>query len=368
MVSCKEPWFFFSAYHQSTTMRKRGIGMAEGGNKSKKEKLWVWLVKTVCKLVITVCFVIIVLPRPAVRSLFDDSVREETNPSTIKRAALPPGSVNETAYFTQDSDLNDPIVIEEGLKHFYEMTGVQPYVLITTSSGRYYTNGPDITQDLNFHRDLVAYTRACYPQLFTDESHLLLVFHDIHSYGYTMEGHDFCIVTGSKAKTVIDGEAEKILSDQIESYFDDLGISEEMFSNAFRDAGDRIMGVKAPQSDITVWIILGALAVLVLLVRLRSIKKKRKLKAQQDMEILKIPLDQYGENTGSKAEMPPRNDGRAPEDPADARDHMTDGVEDPEPVGAAEALAKKYAARGRTASADVKPVSGAAGEMKPSKE
>ena len=52
--------------------------------------------------------------------------------STVERTALPAGSVNETGYFTdEDGDwIHDPAKLERGLRHFYEETGVQPYVYI----------------------------------------------------------------------------------------------------------------------------------------------------------------------------------------------------------------------------------------------
>ena len=310
--------------------------MDKGSFNRNKAAVWIRLINMVCIIVIIVCLVLIVLPGTAVKSFFDDSDNENSNSSIINRKALPPGSVNETAYFTENYHFDDPIVIVEGLKHFYKLTGIQPYVEIISSDG-FYT-----------HRDILSYTRARYSQLFTDESHLLLVVYYDYTYDYTRYKLSFCTVTGSKAKTVIDDEAEKILSDTIESYFNDLGLSEEMFSNAFSDTADRIMGVSSPQSDKTVFIILGALALLALLVWLSHIKKKRKLKEQQDIEMLKKPLEQYGTDTGNEAEIL--------QDYGDV------------PPGEAEALAKKYAARSSMASAGVKPVSGTADGRNPPKK
>lgn len=336
--------------------------MAKGGFNSNKVKIWTrmmgtvyGLLKTVCTLVIIVCFVIIALPGKEVRLYFGDSGSRYSTASAAKREALPPGSVNETDYFAKDTFLDDPIVIEEGLKHFYELTGVQPYVQIETSVDNLY-----ISQDLDISRDLVAYTRALYPQLFTDESHLLLVFYYNYDRDYTIYKLDFCIVIGSKAKTVIDGGAEKILSDNIESSFHDSGISEKMFSNAFSDAGDRIMGVIPPKSDITVFIIPGVLALLVLLVLLRNMKKKRKLKAQQDKEILNRPLEQYGADTGAKAETPAQDNSSFSDGSAGSGHGMGNAAPDGAgydtlPKDEAEILAEKYAVRSNKASADNGP-------------
>ena len=306
--------------------------MVKGGHNTYKVKIWTRLVSTVCIIVMIVCVVIIVLPGAAIRSCIGDSDNGNSTASTAKREALPPGSVNETDYFTEDNEyMKDPILIEEGLKHFYKLTGVQPYLHFETSTDFIFNYD---YHDLNIYRNLVAYTRYLYSKLFTDESHLLVVAYADYNSDAGRYEISLCTMVGSKARTVIDGESEKILTDRIKFYFKQARWpSEELFSNAFSDAADRIMGVAPPQSNKTVWIILGVLAGLVLLVWLRIMRKKKKLKAKQDMEMLKKPLEQFGADTGNEAEMP--------------RDYDV-------PPDEAEILAKKYV-RNRTASAGVKP-------------
>ena len=296
--------------------------MDKGDFNDKKRKIWNWLIGPVCIIMTCVCLVFIIMPGTASRLLFGDRNKNSTV-STAEREALPPGSVNETDYFTKDNEyMKDPILIEEGLKHFYELTGVQPYLHFETS-----TNLNFLYDDLNIYRNLVAYTRYLYSMLFTDESHLLVVAYADYNIDSGRYEISLCTIVGSKARTVIDDEAEKILTDRIELYFNRARWpSEELFSNAFSDAADQIMGVTPPQSYKTIFIILGALALFVLLVWLRRISKQRKLKAQQDMDILKKPLKHYGTDTGNREEMP--------------QDY------DSIPLSRAEILAKKYAARG----------------------
>lgn len=270
--------------------------------KRDKSKIWNWLIGAVCIIVIFICLVIIVMP-DMVATFFGDWNSKNGAESTAKREALPLSSMDETVYFTNDLHyLQDPILIEEGLKHFYELTGVQPYLHFETSTGFMFN---PIYDDLNIHRNLVAYTRYLYSMLFTDESHLLVVAYADYNIDAGRYEISLCTMVGSEARKVIDSDAEKILTDRIEFYFNKARWpSEEIFSNAFSDAADQIMGVAPPQSNKTVFIILGALACLVLLVWLSRIKKKRKLKEQQDKDILSKPLEQYGADTGNKADKP----------------------------------------------------------------
>ncbi len=280
--------------------------MNKGGFDSNKVKVWTRLVNTVCIIVIIICFVTIVIPGSAAKQ-YSGSGSVNNTASAAEREALPSGSVNETAYFTENAFLDDPIVIEKGLKRFYEITGVQPYVDIITSIK---------DNDNPFVRDIAAYAKPLYRQLFTDESHLLLVF----CFDFEWDDYDCYIVTGSKAKTVVDSEAENILLDYIKLYFDDLGLSEEMFSNAFSDAADRIMNItQATSSGIPVSIFLGGAVILVLLfVWLININRKKKIRARQNEEILGMPLEQYGADTAAKAKIPSQNYVNVSDSPAES--------------------------------------------------
>ena len=55
----------------------------------------------------------------------------EVTKSTINRQPLPAGSVNETEYYRDELGwIKNQTKMEEGLKYFYQKTGVQPYVVI----------------------------------------------------------------------------------------------------------------------------------------------------------------------------------------------------------------------------------------------
>ncbi len=205
--------------------------------------------------------------------------------STVQRVALPAGSVNETGYYTDELGwIDNETKLLAGMKNFYQETGVQPYLYITdTVNG---SHSPTAT-------DLKNFTEGLYDDLFTDEAHLLLVFFEYNSNSNYM---DHC-VRGIQAKTVIDDEAADILLDYIGSYYFDNSLSEaEFFSKAFNDAAQRIMTVtRSPW--IAVFIVIGVLALVVILfVWWNHNKKQKNLEAQQTEEMLKTPLEKFGDS------------------------------------------------------------------------
>ena len=71
-------------------------------------------------------------------------------------------------YFTdEDGDwIHDPAKLERGLRHFYEETGVQPYVYILPNGS------------VRSYQELQSIAQEKYDELFTDQAHFVLVFCD----------------------------------------------------------------------------------------------------------------------------------------------------------------------------------------------
>lgn len=179
--------------------------------------------------------------------------------STIEREPIEKGLVNETEYFqeniTESSDvwINDPYVLEGGLKYFYDKTNVQPFVYITDN-----INGdPNPTLD-----EIDEFSAELYDELFTDEAHLLLV----HFENYASYDHEYSYHTiyGSQAKILMDQEAESILFDYLDYNYPRDMTEEELFSKSFEQTADRIMEVtRSPW--IPAAMIAGAAVILVVL-------------------------------------------------------------------------------------------------------
>jgi len=202
--------------------------------------------------------------------------------STVEREPLPTGSVDETEYYTDTIGwIGNRTKLLDGMDYFYKKTGVQPYLYLTDD-----INGSTTPTS----EDMETFANDSYDRLFTDEAHLLVVFFEYDSGAYM----DYYVV-GTQAKGIIDTEAGDILLDYIDSYYYDSNLTdEEFFSNAFRDTADRIMEVtRSPW--IRVFAVVGAsLLVLILFLWWKNIKKQKNLEAKQTEEMLKTPLDTFG--------------------------------------------------------------------------
>jgi uncharacterized membrane protein YidH (DUF202 family) len=206
----------------------------------------------------------------------------EITKSTVAREALPRGSVNETGYYTDQLGwIDNQTELLPGLKHFYQKTGVQPHLFITdTINGSHSPTAGEFDEA----------ARSLYDKLFTDEAHLLLVFFEYDS-NY-MDRY----VCGTQAKTVIDDEAANILLDYVDRYYYDSSLSEgAFFSKAFSDAADRIMEVtRSPW--IGVFVVLGTVGLMVIAFTWwRRAVNQKNLEAKQTEEMLKTPLEKFGD-------------------------------------------------------------------------
>lgn len=202
--------------------------------------------------------------------------------SSIEREPLPKGSVNETGYFTDELGwIRNKTKLENGLKYFYDKTGVQPYLyIIDNIDGNHYPS----------ENEMDSYANNLYEELFTDEAHLLLVFFE-----YDSRYMDW-YVAGTQAKSVIDNEAADILLDYIDRYYYDNNLTdEEFFSKSFMDAADRMMTVtRSPWIDVLI-VISFVILVLILFSWWKKAKKQKNLEAKQMEDILNTPLDSFGD-------------------------------------------------------------------------
>lgn len=233
-------------------------------------------------LIILLIFIAIMIAISAFSGMMSNNSSNDITISTIERVPLPKGSVNETEYFDDRLGwINNETKLEKGLEYFYDETGVQPYLYLTDNiNGNFYPSDIELEQ---FANDL-------YDELFTDEAHLLFVFYE-HE-GMYMDWY----ITGTQAKQVIDREAADILLDYVDRYYYDSDLTdEEFFSQSFSDAADRIMTItRSPW--ITVFIVIGiAVLVLILFIWWNKAKKQKNLEAKQMEDILKTPLDTFGD-------------------------------------------------------------------------
>lgn len=205
--------------------------------------------------------------------------------STIERTALPKGSVNETAYYTdEDGDwIGDPKTLERGMRQFYMDTGVQPYLYILPNGS------------VTSSSELQTMAEATYDELFTDSAHFLLLFCDNDKGSFNA-----AYWVGQEALTVMDSEALGIFQDYLKRYYSDYSISEsEMFAETYAQTGHAIMTTEAQRMTPAIIVVAIALAVVIAILVIAFILRKRQLARQRELDhqkaVLNTPLEKFGD-------------------------------------------------------------------------
>ncbi len=124
--------------------------------------------------------------------------------------------------------LDEIIRVEAALAHFYEKTGVQPYLLILN----------EIDGDKKPGLKAVGtYLTDRYIELFgTDEGHYIFLYLAHEDTSYTLY-----YIPGLDAMTVVDDEVSEILLDCVEWYYQTAASYNEMFAKAFVHTADAII-------------------------------------------------------------------------------------------------------------------------------
>jgi hypothetical protein len=206
--------------------------------------------------------------------------------SSYQREPLPAGTVNETSYIRDDAKwLVREDTVKNSMRNFFRATGVQPYLWITeTIRGSRDASWEEIEAAMN----------ALYQEQFTDEGHLILLFYEPSKGVYKT-----AYVAGSAAKTVIDDEASQIILDCFDKYYYSNLEEDEYFATVFEKSADMIMrasfGVKQ------VFLVIGGLIALFILYKITAmILRHRRLKRQQDIDILNADVSKIGDDEAER--------------------------------------------------------------------
>ena len=213
------------------------------------------------------------------------SQSQSVSSSTV-REKLPADAVSKTDWYTDaDGDwIHNASALTRGLEEFYEKTGVQPYVYILPNGQT--TSGSELTQ----------IAEELYPELFSDEGHLLLVFCDDGHGSFTC---GYCV--GTAASSVVDSEALTILADELNDAYNHAESDEEVFSDAFSKTAERIMAAaEEEERGHTTMLVIGGIVLVVAIgagvvyvVRKRKAQQEEKQKQMED--ILNTPLEKFGD-------------------------------------------------------------------------
>lgn len=176
-----------------------------------------------------------------------DSINGITK-STVERERLELKSSDAAGYYTDTCDwIRNETTLVNGLKKFYDRTGILPYVFIIDNvEGDYDPSTEKLEQ----------FAEEQYAALFGDEGHILLVFWD---YG---GAYEYTLWLGEDTLELMDREACDILFDYLDYYYYAADTEDAFFADSFADAGERIMTVNRSSGYYVVRI--GITAVLVI--------------------------------------------------------------------------------------------------------
>ena len=219
--------------------------------------------------------------------------------TTRVRSPLPRGAVNDVGPLYTDNLgwIQNSAQMQEGLRAFFNATGVRPHVYITDSING--NNSPTPSE-------VMEYAGILYDQLFRDEGHLLMVFFE---YGIFPNNQiEIALQPGSQARLVMDDESQNILLDYLAFYNDQFHLTfdfhaEQVFSNAFADAAERIMFRPPNNRPIWITLIIVTGVVLVVLVSYNFWKQKqiqKNLEAEQTERILNQDLGTFADDEATR--------------------------------------------------------------------
>lgn len=205
---------------------------------------------------------------------------ESIQVSSMDREKLPASMTRETEYYQDDLGwIGNAYELEEGMKYFYQKTGVFPYLWITdTVDGDSWPSDEKIDEKLD----------TMYTELFDDEGHAILMYLDAGGGQYITR----CL-RGASAKTVLDEEATEILLDYLDAYATSDLSDEAYFSTCFTKAADRMMSRTTNSMDVVKIVVIIAAVLLAVVILTSFLLHRRKLKLEQakvDSDILNSKL------------------------------------------------------------------------------
>lgn len=184
--------------------------------------------------------------------------------STVAREKLHLNLSDATGYYTDECDwIHNETTLVNGLKSFYDKTGILPYVyIIDNIEGDYDPSTEKIEQ----------FAETKYSELFPDDGHLLLMFWDYDG------AYEYTVWLGTDTTELMDREACDILFDYLDHYYYAADTEEAFFAESFAQAGSRIMTVQHSFSYYLTRIAVVAVVVYVVyyFVKKQTAEKKRR--------------------------------------------------------------------------------------------
>ncbi len=201
----------------------------------------------------------------------------------IEREKLESGLCKESSQWIDDELgwLRSQSTVRNGMKDFYDQTGVQPYLIITDNiNGK----GRDVTDS-----EVEAYLEDIYDSLYSDEGHMIFLFDE-----YSESQYLRYLYVGSAAKSVMDSSAEEIFLNLADRYYEDYTLSDdEYFAKIFTESANVLMkdytANTRSRTMITVILVI-AIAIVVILLIVRQIQASKTKEAEHMKDILNTDI------------------------------------------------------------------------------
>ena len=201
--------------------------------------------------------------------------------NTVQREKIDSSALNKVGVWLEDNAgwLKNKGTVENGMKHFLDKTGIQPYLMINDE-----INGKkDFTDN-----DVKNLMESKYNSLFKDEAHLILLFVEP-----TTNNYKRYIYTGTVANTLMDSNALDIMYNYIDKYYSYDLTDDEYFSKIFIDTADKLMQKVVSKNELkktglirSTIIILIAGIIMIIVIRSKAKQKEyEKAKEILDKEI-----------------------------------------------------------------------------------
>lgn len=277
------------------------------------------LVSIVLWIVILMVIVLVIAPASCSASLLgaggSGTTRVANASKTHQRLAAGDCDPISEWYDDQAGWIDDERTLVDGLEHFYDKTGVQPYLIIAEQ-----VNGSRDYQEA----DVEAYMRGRYDELFGDDNgHLILLFCEPYESEY-----DPYLLVGRQARGTIDTEAQDIIYSSIDYWYTDGSLSDsEYFAKIFQTSADAIMfdaeqAATRKSSAIKGLVAVGVVAGIGVVIARVARSKKEQYEAAQ--RLAETPVDQMG-GAGATGGVDVNGDGKV--DAADAASFGLSGEE-----------------------------------------
>lgn len=178
--------------------------------------------------------------------------------------------------------LDDVKATQEGLRYFYDTTGVQPCVVFLEYNSKLKTD-----------KQKEKFARNWYEHNIKGENTFVYMYFGTDHEGKGNPGY-MTYTQGKRVNSIMDDEAIEVFWDYLDkNWTSDLGES-DVIVNTFTETADRIMTKTRTTADVLIWVIIAVIILggLVLIIRIRNQKRRHEAeRAKETEQILNTPLE-----------------------------------------------------------------------------